>query len=98
MLLGTGVQVHASFLKHHLETGIIKGRGPKESQWEQTEGRSYAPGGGTPRYLYLGDGVGEVKPEYRPGFSGTLEDGEGQKCIPKRAGPRRAPQQPKGRS
>ena len=29
VLLGTGVQVHASFLKHHLETGTIKGRDPK---------------------------------------------------------------------
>lgn len=42
MLLGTGVQVHASFLKHDLGTGTIKGRalrgrGPKESQREQTQ-------------------------------------------------------------
>lgn len=100
VLLGTGVQVHASFLKYHLRTGTIEGRGPKrgktlrgrgskESQWEQTRGRSYSPWGWGPGYIYLGDGA-RSETCIAPGFSGTPEDGEGKKaeCIPNWASPR----------
>ena len=99
VLLGTGVQVHASFLKYHLGTGPLRGGA---QAWEDTQGGGALKrangsrlGGGAihqgagPGYIYLGDGA-RSEACIDPGFSGTPEDGEGRKgeCIPNWARPR----------
>lgn len=58
VLLGTGVQVHASFLKYHLGTGTIEGRGPSVGRHSgggaQKRANGSRPGG---RAIHLGGGA-----------------------------------------
>lgn len=54
VLLGAGVQVHASLLKHHLRAGTSEGRGLEGSQWERTRG------GAIPRWAGPGSGESQI--------------------------------------
>ena len=49
VFLGTGVQVHASLLKHHLEMGTSEGRGPGAGRHPPEGGAQRGANGRRPR-------------------------------------------------
>lgn len=101
MLLGTGVQVHASLLKHNLGTGTNEGRDPSAERHLRGRAQEGANGSRPREELFpRGQGLGEpfskgmglrvVKPVYQPDVrilgDGRREGRRGRELSYKRGG------------